>query len=145
MSDAGGRAPPEELIILKRSCASHVGGVIVALCAAVWSPRAGADELLLVEDGVNRPPIVTAEDAPPLTRLAAKELATYMEKVSGARPRVIEATPDEPPASAIWVGYQPMLETLFPEQTFDFAHPEQILIATNGEHLVIAGRDRWAE
>lgn len=40
-------------------------------------------------------------------------------------------------------GYQPALDALFPEQEFDFEHPEEILIAANDSHLVIAGRDRW--
>ncbi|MFN2352605.1 MAG: DUF4838 domain-containing protein, partial [Kiritimatiellia bacterium] len=44
---------------------------------------------------------------------------------------------------AIWVGYQPKLKELFPEIDFDFQHPEEILIACDGKHLVIAGRDRW--
>ncbi|MCA1809315.1 MAG: DUF4838 domain-containing protein, partial [Lentisphaerae bacterium] len=43
----------------------------------------------------------------------------------------------------IWVGYQPVLKELFPQMDFDFQHPEEILIAANENHLVIAGRDRW--
>ncbi len=67
----------------------------------------------------------------------------YIEKTSGAKPEVLEGRPDPLPESAIWVGYQPVLEELFPQKDFDFKHPEEILIAANAEHLVIAGRDRW--
>ncbi len=103
---------------------------------------AGA-ELVLVEDGVSRAPIVIFADAPPKTRRAADELAEYIEKTSGARPEVIEGEPDPVPDRAIWVGYQPVLDDLFPGLDFDFKHAEDILIASNENHLVIAGRDRW--
>jgi hypothetical protein len=100
-------------------------------------------KLVLVEAGISRAPIVVFEDAPPKTRRAADELAEYIEKTSGARPEVIEGRPDPIPAPAIWVGYQPVLKELLPDLDFDFRHPEEILIAANDRHLVIAGRDRW--
>lgn len=46
-------------------------------------------------------------------------------------PNVIEAEPAPLPTHAIWVGHQPALEALFPDLDFDFAHPEEILIAAN--------------
>jgi hypothetical protein len=101
------------------------------------------DKLLLVENGVSRAPIVIFADAPPVTRRAADELAEYIEKISGARPKIIEGQPDPLPQRAIWVGYQPKLKELFPKVDFDFQHPEEILITANENHLVIAGRDRW--
>lgn len=100
-------------------------------------------DLVLVEDGVSRAPIVIFEDAPPLTRQAADELATYIEQISGAKPAVIEGQPDPLPAHAIWVGYQPVLKTLFPDLDFEFQHPEEQVIAANDDHVVIAGRDIW--
>lgn len=100
-------------------------------------------DLILVEDGVSRAPIVIYGEAPPMTRQSADELADYIEKASGARPEVIEGLPQPVPEQAIWVGYQPILDQLFPKVDFDFQHPEEILIAANDDHLVIAGRDRW--
>ncbi|MFN2352040.1 MAG: DUF4838 domain-containing protein, partial [Kiritimatiellia bacterium] len=47
------------------------------------------------------------------------------------------------PEHAIWVGCQPVLDKLFPEIDFNFRHPEEILIAANENHLVVAGRDVW--
>ncbi|MCA1809641.1 MAG: DUF4838 domain-containing protein [Lentisphaerae bacterium] len=70
-------------------------------------------------------------------------MVEYIEKISGARPEVIEGLPDPLPERAIWVGYQPVLHELFPEVDFDFQHPEEILIAVNDRHAVVAGRDVW--
>ncbi|MCA1808757.1 MAG: DUF4838 domain-containing protein, partial [Lentisphaerae bacterium] len=106
-------------------------------------PLMAAPGLLLVENGVSRAPIVIFQDAPPLTRQAADELAYYIEKVSGAKPEVLEGQPDPIPEHAIWVGYQPVLDKLFPELDFDFQHPGEILVAANENHVVIAGRDIW--
>ncbi|MCA1808010.1 MAG: DUF4838 domain-containing protein [Kiritimatiellia bacterium] len=119
-------------------CAGCCGWVITGLCAAL--PGA---QLVLVADGMRPAPIVVFQDAPPFTRQAAEELAEYIEKTSGARPELIEGCPDPIPARAIWVGYQPVLNKLFLEINFEFQHPEEILIAANADHLVIAGRDRW--
>lgn len=112
----------------------------VVLCVDAPS---GAAELVLVEEGVSRAPIVIFEDAPPLTRRAADELAGYIEKTSGAKPKIIEGEPRPIPEQAIWVGYQPVLEKLFSDVDFEFRHPEEIVITANENHLVIAGRDRW--
>lgn len=101
------------------------------------------EELVLVDKGVSRAPIVLFQGAPPYARQAATELAGYLEKISGAKPKVIEGIPSPMPEHAIWVGYQPVLKELFPKTDFDFKNPEEILIAANGRHLVIAGRDRW--
>ncbi|MCA1810148.1 MAG: hypothetical protein LC725_12000, partial [Lentisphaerae bacterium] len=119
------------------------GMVIVGLCFSGMSSLEAAVPLVLVENGESRMPIVIFENAPPMTRRAADELAEYIEKVSGARPAVIEGTPDPLPAQAVWVGMQPVLAELFPGLDLKFQHPEEILLAANRNHLVIAGRDRW--
>lgn len=115
------------------------------LWAAGKAPAATADltGLVLVENGVSRVPIVVFKDAPPFTRRAADELAEYIGKISGAKPEVIEGLPDPVPEQAIWVGFQPKLKEIFPKLDFDFKHPEEILISSDGKNLVIAGRDRW--
>src|SRR5690606_12435247 len=95
------------------------------------------------KDGVSQAPIIIFKDAPPYTRQAVEELTTYIEKISGAKPKVIEGEPNPVPKQAIWVGLQPRVEKLFPKVDFDFEHPEEILIVSNENHLVIAGRDRW--
>ena len=120
--------------------------VLLGVCLLVAAGRvhaASGPKVVLVENGVSRAPIVVFKDAPPYTRLAADDLARYIEKTSGAKPKVIEGTPNPIPKHAVWVGYQPVLEKLFPKTDFDFKHPEEILIAANGKHLAIVGRDRW--
>jgi hypothetical protein len=105
--------------------------------------HAQGQQLVLVEDGVSRAPIIVFDGAPRYTRQAADELAAYMEKIGGARPEIIDGEPDPIPEHGIWVGLQPKLAELFPGIDFEFNHPEEILIAANRNHLVIAGRDRW--
>ncbi len=114
----------------------------ILLVAAVAASVAGA-KLVLVENGQPRVPIIIFEDAPPYTLRSAHELAEYIEKVTGGKPQVIEGTPDPLPEHAIWVGYQPVMDSLFPAVDFDFEHPEEILITANERHLAIVGRDRW--
>lgn len=114
------------------------GSVLSVVCTA----SIGRADLVLVENGESRAPIIVAADASPETRRAAACLVEYIKKMSGAQTPVIEALPDPVPSRAIWVGYQPVLNALFPKVKFDFQHPEEILIAANEKHLVIAGRDR---
>ena len=99
--------------------------------------------LVLVEKGVSLAPIIVFKDAPAFTRKAADELATYIGKVGGVKPKVIEGLPDPMPEKAIWVGFQPKLKELFPKTDFDFKNPEEILITANDKNLAIVGRDRW--
>ena len=122
---------------------NRIGLLAAAVLAPVCAEPAYAAGLVLVRDGVSLAPIVVFKDAPPLTRRAADELAAYIGKASGAGPKVVEGEPKPIPEHAIWVGYQPVLRRLFPKINFDFKHPEEILIAANDSHLVIAGRDVW--
>ena len=115
---------------------------LAALHAADSKPPS-AENLVLVDSGLTPAPILVFKDAPQRTRDAAVTLADYIEKTSGARPQVIDGEPKITPERAIWVGFQPVLKTLFPKLDFKFQHPEEILIAANARHLVIAGRDRW--
>lgn len=119
---------------------------LLVLALLFVGPReltAAEPKLVLVGKEISPVPIIVFPDAPPKTRKAADELADYIEKISGARPEVIEGEPEKMPEHAIWVGYQPKLKELFPKLDFDFKNPEEILIAANENHLVIAGRDRW--
>src|SRR5690606_5846599 len=124
-------------------------------CVAIaWSLLAGcfcvasswplwAAEFVLVEKGVSRAPIVLGKEAPPRTREAAVTLADTIETMSGARPEILVGAPNPLPPTANWIGHQGALEKLFPKVDFQFRHPEEIVIAANEKHLVIAGRDRW--
>lgn len=107
--------------------------------AAATSPS----PMVWVEKGVSTAPIIVPVDDPTEeVHQAANDLAGYVERITGSRPEVILGTPDPLPERAVWVGYQPILNTLFPDLDFDFKSPEEILIAANDRNLVIAGRDR---
>lgn len=110
---------------------------------ALFGGQAIAADLVLVAKDTPPVPIVVYQDAPPRTREAATVLADYIEMISGKKPLVMLGASDPMPSGAIWVGVQPAVRTLFPKIDFDFKHPEEIVIAANENHVVIAGRDRW--
>lgn len=101
-----------------------------------------AQEMILVDSGESRAPIVVAANAPEETLRAANELAAYIERIAGARPDLLQGTPDPAPDSAIWIGLHPQLTARFPDTDFDFARPEEILLVCDGRNLAIVGRDR---
>ena len=115
---------------------------IVGLIAGMIAVGGARAELVLVKENKSLAPIILAADATPDTRRAATELANYIEKISGAKPETVTGWPDSVPKQAIWVGIQPGLDDLFPETTLTFDHPEEILLAANANHVLIAGRDR---
>ncbi len=110
---------------------------------ALLCDSAHAADLILAAKDTPPAPIVVFSDAPPRTREVADVLADYIAKISGQKPAIIEGEPSPMPERAIWVGVQPAVKTLFPKIGFDFKHPEEIVIAANEKHVVIAGRDRW--
>lgn len=116
---------------------------LLPLLLAALSLSAHAADLVLVAKDTPPVPIIIYRDAPPRTREAAVTLAEYIEKISGQKPAVIDGAPNPLPERAIWVGVQPEMKALFPKTDFDFKHPEEIVIAANEKHVVIAGRDRW--
>ncbi len=120
---------------------------VVAFSLAWGVVATQAAELVLVERGVSRAPIVLAEGDPAsaANRQAAEDLADYIEKVGGARPDVLTGTPEPIPERAIWVGLHPQLKALLPDVDFSFEQREEILIAANTHHLAIVGRDRFVD
>jgi len=114
-----------------------------------WWPPARASvfrqkitELVLAENGRIQVPVVIAGDAGETTYQAAVDLTKYLARICGDAPEIIQA-PQKVPESAIWIGIQPHLSRIYPGLNTKFHHPEEILIACNGKHLVIAGRDRF--
>jgi hypothetical protein len=118
-------------------------GLWLGAASGLIAAASDATKLALVKDGSNPLPVIVPAESPPMTLQAAKDLATYIQKISGARPEVIEGLPDPVPSHAIWVGFQPKLKDVFPMLDFDFQHPEEVLLSSDGKNVVIAGRDRW--
>jgi len=118
---------------------------LATLCSIVLSCAANlcaADLVLMSKDSAPLP-IILAKDAAPHTRAAATDLAKHLEVIGGTRPEIMEGAPEPLPKQAIWVGYQPVLNRLFPGTDFTFKHPEEIILAANENHVAITGRDRW--
>jgi len=101
------------------------------------------DDLVLVDSGEARTKVYLRPDAPPFTRAAAMEFIEYLEKATDARFELIRVAPFTLPEKGIWLGFQPMVKEAFPKLDLELQHPEEILLAANENHLVIAGRDRW--
>ncbi len=77
---------------------------LMLLCAVhVESGAANAADSLLVENGKARAEIVIATELPRTTRMAARELQTYVAKISGAKLKIVTAPSGEVPVS-IFVG-----------------------------------------
>lgn len=115
--------------------------LLILLSFALSCSRAA--DLVLASQDKPPVPIIVHSDAPPRTREAAEVLAGYIEKICGKKPLVMLGVSSPAPDSAIWIGVQPEVKVLFPKVDFDFKHPEEIVIAANEKHVVIAGRDRW--
>jgi hypothetical protein len=116
---------------------------VLPIFFASFLPSRAAEELVIVGKESPPLPVVIFQGAPPRTLEAAKLLADYLGKISGQKPDLFEGEPSPLPERAIWVGVQPAMKKLFPDTDFDFKHPEEIIIAANQRHVVIAGRDRW--
>lgn len=101
--------------------------------------------MVVVDNGANPAPIILPAETTHYNRVAANDLADLIEQASGARPEIIEGEPKTIPGRAIWVGYQPAMDSVFPGVDFEFTRPEEILIAVEGNNLAIAGRDHWIE
>ncbi len=117
--------------------------LILALIAQAQAAGPGGARLHLIRADGSALPIVVAPGAAPHTRAAADELAAHLESIGGVRPAVIEGLPDPLPAQAIWVGYQPALDRLFPGIDFTLNHPEEIFLVGDANHIAITGRDKF--
>ena len=77
-------------------------GAAVAQAGAVGNAPAS---LLLARDGATEYVIIQGADSIPAEQTAARELAEYLKKVTGAEFRTVAETAAEKPAKAIYVGW----------------------------------------
>ncbi|MHC4874271.1 MAG: DUF4838 domain-containing protein [Planctomycetota bacterium] len=103
----------------------------------------GGAALEITSNGKSALPVIVPQQSPPRTIEAANELISYIEKISGVKPELIKGAPSPLPQQAVWVGCQPVVKRIFSDTDFKFKHPEEILITSSENHLVIAGRDLW--
>lgn len=97
-----------------------------------------AAPITLSAPGVAPAVVLTQPGATPAELNAAKELAETLQEITGAVFK-IETAGDLPPARAILVGPGPVAAKLFPEVAWDRLGPEEIVLKTRGERLVLAG------
>ena len=70
---------------------------------------------------------------------AVRELAAYLQLITGATFHTQVAADDNVPEGAIIVGPGPVAEALLPEDALDKLEPEEFLIHTKGQRLLLAG------
>lgn len=69
---------------------------------------------------------------------AVRELAAYLQLITGATFHTQVAADDNVPEGAIIVGPGPVAEALLPEDALDKLEPEEFLIHTKGQRLLLA-------
>jgi hypothetical protein len=94
--------------------------------------------LVLARDGRAQCVILEQAGATEPERNAAKELAETLRQISGAE-FAVETVVDAIAPRAIVVGPGPAAREVFPEVPFDQLGPEEIVIKTKGERLLLAG------
>jgi len=97
---------------------------------------AGAFAADLARDGEARCVIVVPRDAIPAEETAAKELADYLEKVTGAKPAVQDA-PGE--GTNVFVGRSERIGKMLADVDFTALGTDGIVMRTVGEDLVLSG------
>jgi hypothetical protein len=101
------------------------------------------NDFLIADNQIGFASIILPKENTPFMKEAANDLAIYIEKISGAKIEIIEGAPLKIPAKAIWVGYQPVLDKLFPSVKFEYNYPEEVINVANENHIAITGRDKW--
>lgn len=105
---------------------------------SLWnSPCAGA--LVLAEAGASDLAIVTQPGATAAELNAAKELAETLQQITGAAFVPRAAGGAGLPARAVIVGPGPLAKQLFPDVPFETLAPEELVIQTKGDYLLLAG------
>jgi len=95
----------------KRTSMNHTF-IILTLCGlCVSAVQVAAADTSIVKDGQPRAEIVIANEPPRTTRLAAHELQTYIEKISGAKLPIVTAPTEDVPVT-IYVGRSPYTDKL---------------------------------
>jgi hypothetical protein len=92
----------------------------------------------LAENGKPMARIIIGPDRNSQTEAAAEELATTLAEIVGA-PFTVARAGARPTSPAIFVGKSPEAIRAFPEIDLSSLAPEEIVMKTRGEHLLLAG------
>src|SRR5260221_700608 len=95
-------------------------------------------EINLAENGKSTFVIISQPEAIAAETNAINELADTLKQITGAEFPILKASV-RIPRNAIIVGPGPIAEKLFPEIPFSQLGPEEIVIKTKGNRLLLAG------
>lgn len=113
--------------------------VVLCLCGAgLLLPSLAVAEPWIIEEGQANASIVTAEDPPRRVKLAATELQTYLERITGAR-LPVGAEPSEQHPVTIYVGRSRHTDELGIDEA-DLDHGAFRMVS-RADSLVLLGRD----
>ena len=83
--------------------------------------------------------ILCQPGATPAEQTAARELVSYLQQITGATFQIEDASVTNIPKRAIVVGSGPVAQTLFPEIVLNQLGPEEFVMRTKGQRLLLAG------
>ena len=112
--------------------------VLTLLFLVLLSPLKNANAAL-VDNGRSTYVIVLPDDAIPAEQTAAEELRTYVEQMSGAKLPIVVENAYNGRGKMLAVGFNAKLPAALQAQKFGAFGQEEILIAANGETMLLAG------
>src|SRR5437899_721131 len=109
------------------------------ILAAVFVACHAAAAMQIAEQGKPKCVIVIADDATPAEQTAAKELAEYLKKSTGAAFDTNAEKDSSAEQPQILVGLSTRAKSIASDVDFDALGSEGIVIKTDEKHLVLAG------
>ncbi len=108
-------------------------GMIAALCVSALTFQA---EAAFISNGQSDYQIVLRQDAIPAEVTAAKELQTYLQKITDVKLPIVSEKSEKP---AIFVGQSKEIAQAFGGLDFSTLRPDEILLKTSGDDLFLSG------
>lgn len=113
-------------------------GLIMAVAMTMVTSFPALSELSLSKAGKTEYAIVVSPDSTAAERWAAKEVSRVLSKITGTEFKIQESA-DYQGAKVIIVGRGEMAKKYFPDIDFEKLEPEEVVIKTSGEKLLISG------
>lgn len=113
--------------------------LLVAALASLSTHCIAAEQITLARNGKTSYVIAVGKDAIPAERTAAKELGSYLKRVTGAGFAVKSAADVSAKTSCIMVGQTAAVRKLLPEVKWASLGHDGIVIKAKGRNLILAG------
>ena len=117
--------------------ATNLTATLLAAMVLALSPGSARAAFNIADAGQPRCVILQNAGAAPPEQTATKELADYLQKITGAEIAVEETNVTA--RNAIIVGPGPLAQSVFPELALDKLGPEEFVMRTKGHRLLLAG------